>query len=358
MSDSTRRRERIDDLTRLARERILLLDGAMGTMIQRYGFDEADYRGERFADWPSDLKGNNDLLTLTRPDAIREIHESFLDAGSDIVETNTFSCTTIAMADYGMESLAYELNVAGARLAREAADKFSTDERPRFVAGAFGPTNRTASVSPDVNDPGYRNTDFDELRIAYAEQARGLIEGGADIMLVETIFDSLNAKAALVAIEEVYDEVGERLPIFVSGTITDAAGRNLSGQTPEALWNSVRHFDLTAMGLNCAFGADKLRPYVAELSRVVDTLVLAYPNAGLPNAFGEYDEAPETTGSQLGEWAESGLLNIVGGCCGTTPDHIRAIAERIAAHPPRAVPRIDRAMRLSGLEPFTVPASG
>lgn len=350
------RNDRIKALYKAADQRILLLDGAMGTMIQTYNLEESDYRGTRFADWESDLKGNNDLLNITKPDVIEEIHRGFLEAGSDIIETNTFSSTSIAMADYAMEDLAYELNLEGAKLARSAADALGTDDKPRFVAGAFGPTNRTASVSPDVNDPGFRNTNFDALREAYLEQARALYEGGVDIMLVETIFDSLNAKAALYAIEELFDETGQRLPIIVSGTITDAAGRNLSGQTPEALWNSVRHVQPFAMGLNCAFGADRMRPYIADLARNADTLISAYPNAGLPNEFGEYDEPPEVTSGHLAEWAESGLLNIVGGCCGTTPDHIRAIAQAVADKPPREVAKGGTAMRLSGLEPFAIPS--
>lgn len=350
------RSERIEALHRSAQQRILVIDGAMGTSIQSYRLGEAEYRGERFADWKSDLKGNNDLLTLTRPDVIREIHEDFLKAGADIIETNSFSSTWIAQADYGLEEIAFELNREGARLARACADALSTPEKPRFVAGAFGPTNRTASVSPDVNDPGYRNTDFNELRQAYLEQARGLVEGGVDILLVETIFDSLNAKAALFACLELFDEIGEKLPIIVSGTITDAAGRNLSGQTIEALWYSVRHVRPFAMGINCAFGADRMRSHIADLSRSVDTLISAYPNAGLPNEMGEYDEPPAVTAEQLGEWARSGLLNIVGGCCGTTPAHIAAIAEAVAPYPPRSVPQAAPAMRLSGLEPFSIPA--
>ncbi len=348
------RAQRIEALQRAIADRILVLDGAMGTMIQRHGLDERAYRGERFADWPRDVKGNNDLLVLTQPEIIGAIHDSYFDAGADIVETNTFNSTRIAMADYGMEELAREMNVAGARLAREAADRGTGAEpdKPRFVAGALGPTNRTASISPDVNDPGYRNVSFDDLRAAYREAAEGLIEGGVDLLLVETVFDTLNAKAALFAIEDLFDDLGLRLPVMVSGTITDLSGRNLSGQTAEAFWNSVHHARPLTIGLNCALGAEQLRPYVAELSRVADTYVCAYPNAGLPNEFGEYDETPETTATHIREWAESGLLNIVGGCCGTTPDHIRAMANAVSGLKPRSLPDIPRRLRLSGLEAF------
>jgi len=350
------RAQRINALKRAMDERILVLDGAMGTMIQRHKLDEQAYRGERFADWPSDVKGNNDLLVLTQPDVIRDIHNAYFTAGADIVETNTFNSTRIAMADYGMEELAREMNVAGARLAREAADRRTEEEpdRLRYVAGALGPTNRTASISPDVNDPGYRNVSFDDLREAYREAAEGLIEGGVDLLLVETVFDTLNAKAALFAIDELFDDLGVRLPVMVSGTITDLSGRNLSGQTAEAFWNSVRHATPLTIGLNCALGAKELRPYVAELSRVADIYVCAYPNAGLPNEFGEYDESPETTATHIREWAESGLLNVVGGCCGTNPDHIRAMAEAVAGLKPRVVPEVPRRLRLSGLEAFVL----
>ena len=339
----------------LAAERILVLDGAMGTMIQGLGLDESGYRGARFADWRQPLKGNNDLLNLTQSDSIRAIHEAYFRAGADIVETNTFSSTTIAQADYGMESLAYELNLAGARLAREAADKVEAeDSRPRFVAGAVGPTNRTASLSPDVNNPGFRAVSFDDLRVAYKEAALGLIDGGADIVLVETIFDTLNAKAALFAIDEAFEERGLRLPVMISGTITDRSGRTLSGQTPAAFWYSVRHAAPLSIGLNCALGAAEMRAHIDEISRVADTLVCAYPNAGLPNEFGEYDESPEAMAALLGEFAAAGLVNIVGGCCGTTPEHIRAVAEAVAGHAPRPIPELPPYMRLSGLEPFTV----
>ncbi len=341
-------------LSRALDARILVLDGAMGTMIQAQRLDEADYRGARFADHPCSQKGNNDLLTLTRPALIADIHRAFFDSGADIVETNTFNSTSISLSDYMMEDLAYELNFAGASLARRVADRVATAARPRFVAGALGPTNRTASISPDVADAGKRNVTFDALAAAYTESARGLIDGGADILLVETVFDTLNAKAALFAILGLFDELGIRLPIMVSGTITDASGRTLSGQVTEAFWNSVAHAQPLAVGLNCALGAKDLRPYVEELSRVADCRVSCHPNAGLPNAFGGYDESPETMAGVLGEFAQSGFLNIVGGCCGTTPDHIRAIAEAVARHPPRPRPDIPRRLRLAGLEPLTI----
>jgi 5-methyltetrahydrofolate--homocysteine methyltransferase len=348
------RSERIEALKAAAASRILVLDGAMGTMIQRRNFSEADYRGERFKDWPSDVKGNNDLLVLTQPEAIKEIHGEYLDAGSDIIETNTFNAQTISMADYGMEDLSHEINVTAARIAREAADEWTakTPEKQRFVAGSIGPTNRTASLSPDVNNPGFRNVTFDELAEAYAEQIRGLIEGGSDIILIETIFDTLNAKAAGFAALQVFEEIGEELPVMLSGTITDMSGRNLSGQTPEAFWYSLRHLEPFSVGLNCSFGAEHLRPAVAEMSGVVDCYLSAYPNAGLPNAMGEYDETPHEMACKIEEWAQDGLLNIVGGCCGSTPDHIRHIAEHVAKFAPRKVPEIEPKMRLSGLEPF------
>ncbi|MBN9671246.1 methionine synthase [Roseibium aggregatum] len=345
--------ERLRDL---AKSRILVLDGAMGTEIQLLKLEEADYRGTRFADWPSDIKGNNDILSLTLPDAIRKIHVDYLEAGADIVETNTFSSTTIAQADYGMEEFAYELNFESAKLAREACDQVTARDpsRPRFVAGALGPTNRTASISPDVNNPGYRAVSFDDLRIAYAEAVRGLVAGGADIILVETIFDTLNAKAALFAIDEVFEETGKILPVMISGTITDLSGRTLSGQTPEAFWNSVRHTSPLTIGLNCALGAKEMRAHIDELGRVADTLVCAYPNAGLPNEFGEYDESPEHMAGLVAEFASAGLVNVVGGCCGTTPAHIKAIAEAVADKAPRVIPVVETHMRLSGLEPFVV----
>jgi len=353
MSD---RAARLHALQQALQERILILDGGMGTMIQSYGLEEADYRGTRFADWPRDLKGNNDLLLLTRPEVIAEIERAYLDAGADILETNTFNATRVSQADYGMEELVYELNREGARLARQVADAKSaeTPDRPRFVAGVLGPTSRTCSISPDVNNPGFRNITFDELVANYTEATRGLIEGGADLILIETIFDTLNAKAAIFAVQQVFEEDGVELPIMISGTITDASGRTLSGQTTEAFWNSVRHARPISVGLNCALGAKDLRPYLAELAAKADTHVSAHPNAGLPNAFGEYDETPAQMAEVVAEFAASGLLNIVGGCCGTTPAHIRAIAEAVAKYPPRAIPEIPRACRLSGLEPFTI----
>ncbi|HPF59693.1 MAG TPA: methionine synthase [Candidatus Competibacteraceae bacterium] len=348
--------DRTAELSNLLAQRILILDGAMGTMIQSYRLQEADYRGERFRDWPGDLKGNNDLLVLTQPAIIREIHAAYLDAGADILETNTFNATSVSMHDYGMESLVGELNREAARLAREVADEFTARDpaRPRFVAGILGPTNRTASLSPDVNNPGFRNISFDELVTAYTEAAQALIEGGADLLLVETIFDTLNAKAALFAIQQLFDDAGIRLPVMISGTITDASGRTLSGQTTEAFWNSLSHIQPLSFGLNCALGATQLRPYIAELARIADTYVSAHPNAGLPNAFGEYDETPEMMAATIREFAESGFLNIAGGCCGTTPAHIRAIAEAVKDLPPRQIPVIEPHCRLAGLEPLNI----
>jgi 5-methyltetrahydrofolate--homocysteine methyltransferase len=342
------------ELTDLLHERILVLDGAMGTMIQAHKLAEADYRGERFASYDGDVSGDNDLLSLSNPDVIRGIHRAYLDAGADIICTNTFNGTRISQADYGLEDICYELNVAAASLAREAADAVTTPEWPRYVAGSLGPTSKTASISPDVNDPGARNVTFDELVGAYLEEARGLVDGGADLLLVETIFDTLNAKAAIFALETLFDEHGRRWPVIISGTITDASGRTLSGQVTEAFWNSVRHVRPIAIGLNCALGAEELRPYVAELSRVADTFVSAHPNAGLPNAFGEYDESPGHMAQILGEFATSGLVNIVGGCCGTTAEHIAAIADAAKGVAPRSVPEIRPALRLSGLEPLTI----
>lgn len=342
-------------LRQSASERILVLDGAMGTQIQNQKFSEADFRGERFKGWNHDLKGNNDLLVLTQPEAIRDIHLAYFQAGADIVETNTFSSTQIAQADYGMEALAYELNVVSAKLAREAATiAQKADGRRRYVAGAIGPTNRTLSISPDVNNPGFRAVTFDQVRESYAEQVKGLIDGGSEIILVETIFDTLNAKAAIVAIEEVFREKGLRLPVMISGTITDLSGRTLSGQTTEAFWNAVRHAAPLTIGLNCALGAREMRAHIKDLSRVADTLVCAYPNAGLPNEFGMYDESPEATAEMLAEFADAGLVNVVGGCCGTTPDHIRAIAQAVAGKAPRQIPVIKPYLRLAGLEPFTL----
>ncbi|WP_054301247.1 homocysteine S-methyltransferase family protein [Gemmobacter sp. LW-1] len=326
-------------LNHLVRKRILILDGAMGTQIQALGLAEEDFHGcacHHHSDHPQ--KGNNDLLSLTQPAAVEEIHFHYAMAGADIVETNTFSATTIAQADYGMEAAVHDLNVAGARLARAALDRATAiDGRPRFVAGAVGPTNRTASLSPDVNDPGYRAVTFDDLRRAYGAQVRGLIEGGADLILIETIFDTLNAKAAIFACTEVFAEAGQRLPLMISGTITDASGRTLSGQTPTAFWHSVAHARPFTAGLNCALGASAMRPHLAELAQAADVAICAYPNAGLPNAFGQYDEGPEETARQVADFAREGLVNVVGGCCGTTPDHIRAIAEAVTGLRPRSV---------------------
>ena len=343
-------------LTAALTDRILVLDGAMGTLVQGHQLAEADFRGSAFADWPTDLRGNNDLLSLTRPDVVRGIHRAYFDAGSDIVETNTFSATRIALADYGMAELASEINLAAARLARAECDAAIARDpgRPRFVAGALGPTNKTASISPDVNDPGARNVSFDELVAAYGEQARALVEGGADLLVIETVFDTLNAKAAIFAVETLFEDYGRRWPLIISGTITDASGRTLSGQVTEAFWNSVRHARPLAVGLNCALGPDQMRPYVAEVSRVADCFVSCYPNAGLPNAFGEYDLAPADMAATLGEFAGSGLVNLVGGCCGTTPEHVAAMSAAIAGMPPRPVPQVARAMRLAGLEPVTI----
>ncbi len=343
-----------DALAAILSERIMVLDGAMGTAIQRDRPDEAGYRGERFADHPSDLVGNNDLLTLTQPHIIRTIHEEYLRAGADIIETNTFNANAVSLADYGLEELAYELNLESARLARAAADAVATDDRPRWVAGALGPTTRTASISPDVNDPGARNVSFDQLAEAYLVAARGLVDGGADLLMIETIFDTLNAKAAIFAVETLFEEQERRWPVIISGTITDASGRTLSGQVTEAFWDSVRHARPLAVGLNCALGARDMRPYVAELSRLADSFVSVYPNAGLPNAFGEYDETPDQTASVLAEFAAAGFLNLVGGCCGTTPDHIAAIAGAVDGKERREPVPHESVMRLSGLEPLTI----
>ncbi len=326
-------------LPALLQRRILILDGAMGTMIQRYKLGEADYRGTRFQDHPKDLKGNNELLQFTQPDVITAIHEGYLAAGADLIETNTFGATSVAQDDYGLGAVAREMNVAAAKLARAACDKFSTPDKPRFVAGAFGPTPRTASISPDVNDPAARNVSFDELRAAYYEQGEGLLEGGADLFLVETIFDTLNAKAAIFAIDELFEATGERLPVIISGTVTDASGRILSGQTVSAFWNSVRHAKPIAVGLNCALGAALMRPYIEELAKVAgDTFISCYPNAGLPNPMSDtgFDETPAITGGLVEGFAQAGFLNIAGGCCGTTPEHIAEIAKRVSAYRPRA----------------------
>src|SRR6476661_5882572 len=349
-------------LTRIAalhdalKQRILVLDGAMGTMIQRYHLTEAQYRGERFRDHPKDLRGNNDLLTLTRPEVIREIHAQYLEAGADILETNTFNSTSISQADYDLQEIVAELNFEGARLAREVADGFTarTPGKPRFVAGVLGPMNRTLSLSPDVNDPGFRAVTFDQVRAAYKVAVEALVRGGVDLILVETIFDTLNAKAALVAIDEHFEEAGVRLPIMISGTITDASGRTLSGQTAEAFWNSVRHARPLSVGFNCALGAKQLRPHIEELSRIADVYVSAHPNAGLPNAMAEYDEQPCETAGFIQEWAQAGWLNITGGCCGTTPDHIREIVEHVSKFRPRETPKIEPKLRLAGLEPLNI----
>ena len=346
--------DRSTELRELLAQRILILDGAMGTMVQRHGLVEADYRGTRFAAHGKDLKGNNDLLCITRPDVIGGIHAEYLEAGADIIETNSFNATRVSQAEYGLADLAFELNVASARLARETADKFSTPDKPRFVAGVLGPTSRTASLSPDVNDPGARNVTFDALVADYVEAARGLTEGGADILLVETVFDTLNAKAALFAIEMFFDEAGRRWPVMISGTITDASGRTLSGQTAEAFWNSLRHARPLSFGLNCALGAKDLRQYVEELSKLCDCFISAHPNAGLPNAFGGYDETPQMLADEIREWGKAGIINIAGGCCGTSPDHIRAIAEALKNTKPRRPACADFRLRLAGLEAFNV----
>ena len=347
------RTQRIKALHQAAAERILIMDGAMGTEIQNHKLDEAGYRGERFKDWKRDVKGNNDLLVLSQPDIIRGIHAAYIDAGADIIETNTFNAQVISMADYGMESVSAEINLEAAKLARQAADDAEKrDGRVRWVAGAVGPTNRTASISPKVDDPGFRNTSFDELRAAYTEQVNALIEGGADVILIETIFDTLNAKAAGVAVLEAFDASGVELPIMISGTITDRSGRTLSGQTATAFWYSMRHLKPFSIGLNCALGAKEMRQYLAEIAGVADTLVSAYPNAGLPNAMGEYDETPHDMACDIEPWAKDGLLNIVGGCCGSTPAHIAHVREHVSKYGPRKLPVIAPKMRLSGLEAF------
>jgi 5-methyltetrahydrofolate--homocysteine methyltransferase len=336
----TRAYTRAKELPELLKRRIVVIDGAMGTMIQRYKLTEADFRGERFKDHPKDLKGNNELLQFNRPEVLREIHDQYLAAGADLIETNTFGATSIAQEDYGLAHVAREMNVEAARIAKAAAMAASTPDKPRFVAGALGPTPRTASISPDVNDPGARNVTFEQLRASYREQASGLLEGGCDLFLVETIFDTLNAKAAIFALDELMEDTGERLPVIVSGTVTDASGRILSGQTVGAFWHSVRHARPLAVGLNCALGAALMRPYIEELAKVAgDTFVSCYPNAGLPNPMSEtgFDETPETTSRLLEEFAKSGFLNIAGGCCGTTPEHIAAIAKKVSAYRPRSV---------------------
>jgi len=344
------------DFARALGSRIMILDGAMGTMIQQYKLTEADFRSERFAAHGKDVKGNNELLSLTRPDIILEIHKQYLAAGCDVIETNTFGATTIAQGDYELAELAYEQNIESARLARIACDAYSTPERPRFVAGALGPQPKTASISPDVNDPGARNVTFEELRVAYTEQLNGLLDGGVDLILIETIFDTLNAKAAIFAVEEVFEARGERLPVMISGTVTDASGRILSGQTVEGFWNSVRHARPITIGLNCALGAALMRPYIAELAKICDTYVCVYPNAGLPNPMSDtgFDETPADTSALLEEFARAGLVNMAGGCCGTTPEHIQAIAEKVQSLPIRVVPEIAVKTRLSGLEALNI----
>lgn len=351
--------ERTNTLFEAVRNRILVLDGAMGTMIQAYDFSEEDYRGARFGDHASDLRGNNDLLTLTQPQAIEDIHRQFLEAGADILTTNTFNANRISQADYHLEDLSYELNVEAAKVARRAAAAIEaeTPDKPRFVTGALGPTNRTASISPDVNDPGYRNITFDILVEAYTEATKGLLDGGVDLLLIETIFDTLNAKAAIFAVDLVQTERGTNVPVMISGTITDRSGRTLTGQTPEAFWVSVEHGRPFSIGLNCALGPKELRPHVKTLAGVADSLVCIYPNAGLPNEFGGYDETPDDMAEQIGNWAEEGLLNIVGGCCGTTPGHIGAIAKAVDGIAPRRIPKQKDALRLSGLEIFEAGAA-
>jgi len=348
------RQERIAALKAAAKERVLVLDGSWGVMIQKRGLDEADYRGDRFQAHPGQLKGDNDLLCITRPDIIADLHDQYFAAGADISETNTFSATSIGQAEYGLESAVRDINLQGARIGREVADRWTAKEpgKPRFLAGSIGPLPVMLSMSSDVNDPGARKVTFEQVYAAYSEQAKALHEGGVDLFLIETITDTLNCKAAIKAILDLEEQGYEPLPIWISGTITDRSGRTLSGQTVEAFWNSVKHAKPFAVGLNCALGAELMRPHIAELARIADTLVSAYPNAGLPNAFGEYDETPHQTGHQLHEWAEAGLVNILGGCCGTTPDHIRHVADEVRDLAPRLVPERPKAMRLAGLEPF------
>ncbi len=348
------RQDRIKALKAAAKERVLILDGSWGVMFQKRGLTEADYRGDRFLDHPGQMKGNNDILCLTRPDIVAELHDAYYAAGADISETNTFSSTSIGQGEYAQEAAVRDINLAAARIAREVADRWTAKEpnKPRFVAGSIGPLPVMLSMSSDVNDPGARKVTFDQVYAAYREQVVALHDGGVDLYLVETITDTLNCKAALKAILDLEDEGYEPLPIWISGTITDRSGRTLSGQTVEAFWNSVRHAKPFAIGLNCALGADLMRPHIAELSRIADTLVSAYPNAGLPNAMGEYDESPDQTGHQLHDWAKDGIVNILGGCCGTTPDHIRHVADEVRGMTPRQIPERPTAMRLAGLEPF------
>ena len=347
---------RAQQLPAILEQRIAILDGAMGTMIQRFKLTEAQYRGERFADFAYDVKGNNELLSLTRPDVIRDIHEGYLAAGADLIETNTFGATSIAQDDYHMGHLAYEMNLESAKLARAACDKFSTPEHPRFVAGTLGPTNKTLSLSPDDNEPGFREVDYDQVKDVYTQQIQALLDGGVDFILIETIFDTLNAKAAIMAVLEESDRRGVEIPIMISMTITDMSGRNLSGHAIDAFWWAVRHARPLTVGLNCSFGADLLRPHVQLLSGIADTLLMSYPNAGLPNELGQYDELPARTGHLVEEWAKEGLINVIGGCCGTTPAHIKAMADAVRGYPPRVVPVLPVATRLAGLDPMILAA--
>ena len=350
MSEPIIMQNKFEQLIAALKSRILILDGAMGTMIQQHQLEEADYRGERFADWHVLVKGNNDLLSLTQPALITDIHRQYLAAGADILETNTFNATSISMEDYEMGTLSAEINRVSAQLARQACDEFSTPERPRYVAGVLGPTSKTCSISPDVNDPGYRNISFDALHQAYVESSLALIEGGSDLILIETIFDTLNAKAAAFAVQDAFEQAGVTLPVMISGTITDASGRTLSGQTTEAFYNSIRHIKPISIGLNCALGPDLLRPYVEELSRVCETFTSVHPNAGLPNEFGEYDLVADEMAVEIINWGKAGFINIVGGCCGTTPEHIAAFAKGLSTISPRSLPELEVRMRLSGLE--------
>jgi len=331
------------EIKEILKDRILVLDGAMGTMVQGYGLKETDFRGLEFKNHATDLMGNNDILSITRPDIVKEIHEAYLEAGADLIETNTFNANSISQSDYHLEHMAYDLNLYSAKIAREVCDNFTKEnpKKPRFVCGAIGPTNQTASMSPDVSNPGHRNVDFDELMLAYKEQGKGLVDGGVDILLIETVFDTLNCKAALFAVQSLFNEIGKEIPVMVSGTITDASGRLLSGQTVEAFWHSIFHVDLLAVGLNCALGAEEMRPYLASLSKITDANILVYPNAGLPNEFGGYDESPERMAMQLSEFTDSNLVNIIGGCCGTTPDHIAAFSNSVKGKSPRTIPSVD-----------------
>ena len=346
----------MENFKEILQNKILLLDGPMGTMIQSYGLQEKDFRGKEFIDHPSDLKGNNDILSLVRPDIITEIHLAYLNAGADLIETNTFNSTSISQEDYGLQHRVYDINVAAARIAKEACELVTKEnpKKPRFVCGAIGPTNRTASMSPDVSKPDFRNIDYDALVNSYREQAKGLIDGGVDILLIETVFDTLNCRAALFAIQELMEDINVKIPIMVSGTVTDASGRLLSGQTVEAFWHSIRHVDLLAVGLNCALGAEQIRPYIETLSKIADTNVLVYPNAGLPNEFGEYDQSPLSMSGFLSEFADSSFVNIIGGCCGVTPEHIAEFSKLIEKKDPRKIPEVDPITKLSGLEPLSI----